>query len=70
MTTNRIRRAWPCLMGAAILGAPMLGGCGAGDQSTGVKDDVPKESPVLSSKDSMQDFMKNRNAQKGQAAKK
>jgi hypothetical protein len=60
---NRVRRSWPWLMGAAILSGPMLAGCSNSSQTTGTVENIPKESPVLSSKDSMDDFFKGRKAQ-------
>jgi hypothetical protein len=50
-------------MGAAIVSAPMLAGCGNSNQTTGPMENIPKESPVLQSKDSMKAFMESRKAQ-------
>jgi hypothetical protein len=62
MRRNQIRRTWPWLMSAAIASTAMLAGCGD-QQATGTKDNAPKESPVLSTKDSMKNFMESRKAQ-------
>lgn len=70
MRPNRIRLGRTLALAAAFLGAPMLSGCGS-DQTTGPVENIPKESPVLTTgKDSMQEFIKNRKAQSRPAAKK
>jgi hypothetical protein len=64
MRLKRIHRPWPWLLGAAILSGPMLVGC-SGNQTSGTPENIPKESPVLQSKDSMDAFLKGRKAQQG-----
>jgi len=69
MKPNRIVRAWSWLMGAAILSGPMLAGCSS-QQASGPAEDIPKESPVLSTKDSMNDFLNSRKAQQSAQRKR
>jgi hypothetical protein len=70
MRPNRSRRTGLWLLAAAIVSGPMVAGCGDGQQATGPAQNIPKESPVVQSKESMQDFMNQRKAREAQTNKR